>query len=104
MKLIENSCDGRYTSVDVRFTKKCDNNCSFCIEKTGVDSFGNTNVEKLIKSTIDTGIKDVLVLGGEPFLFPEKLHRYILGIREYVKTIYVTTSLPYTFIKKIRYM
>lgn len=38
MKLIQNSCDGAFSSLDVRFTKRCDNNCEFCIEKLGIDS------------------------------------------------------------------
>jgi len=100
MNLIrKNSCDGKYTSLDVRFTKKCDNDCSFCIEKAGLDSLGKTNVNKLIKSTIDSEIKDVLILGGEPFLYVDDLLKYVNGIRKYVDDIYITTALPNTFIK-----
>jgi len=95
----KNSCDGKYTSLDVRFTKKCDNDCSFCIEKAGLDSLGKTDVEKLIKSTLDSGIDDILILGGEPFLYVEDLLTYVKSIREHVKDIYITTALPNTFIK-----
>jgi len=95
----KNSCDGKYTSLDVRFTKKCDNNCSFCIEKSGLDSLGKTNVDKLIESTLKSGIDDVLILGGEPFLYVHDLLKYIKGIRKHVKDIYITTALPNTFIK-----
>jgi len=94
-----NSCDGKYTSLDVRFTKKCDNDCSFCIEKDGLSSLGKTNVNKLIESTINSGIKDILILGGEPFLYIDDLLKYVKGIREYVDDIYITTALPNTFIK-----
>lgn len=100
-KLKVNSCDGIYNnSIDVRFTKACDNNCSFCIEKTGLESLGKTNVNKLIESTIKL-IKEekkntILILGGEPFLQPEKLLLYIKGIREQAEFIYITTSLPKT--------
>lgn len=97
MKLTINSCDGAYDSLDVRFTKKCDNNCPFCIEKTGVDSFGETNIAELVKSTLQSGIKEILILGGEPFLFINKLAGYIQLIRPHVDKIYVTTSLPNTF-------
>ncbi|HPR92141.1 MAG TPA: radical SAM protein [Candidatus Dojkabacteria bacterium] len=91
-----NSCDGIYDSLDVRFTKACDNNCPFCIEHDGLSSFGETNVPALIESTLSSGIKNVLILGGEPFLNPEKLRDYIIGIRPHVSTIYITTSLPKT--------
>lgn len=92
-----NSCDGAYNSVDIRFCKSCDNNCSFCIEKNGLKSFGKPNVQELIKSTLETGINDVLILGGEPFLYPKELLEYVKGIRKHVDTIYITTSLPNKF-------
>jgi len=84
MKINKNSCDDIYTSLDVRFTKKCDNNCSFCIEKEGLSSLGKTNVDELITSTKNSGIKDILILGGEPFLYPNDLYNYVIGIREFV--------------------
>lgn len=84
-----NSCDGIYSSLDVRFTKKCDNNCGFCIEKNGIGSLKNASVETLVRSTIDSGIKDVLILGGEPFLDIKKLHDYVMGIRPFVYSIYI---------------
>lgn len=89
-----NSCDGIYDSLDVRLTKACDNRCEFCIEREGLESLGNTKVDKLIASTIKSGKKDILILGGEPLLNPQIALEYIKGIREYVETIYLTTSLP----------
>jgi molybdenum cofactor biosynthesis enzyme MoaA len=97
MKLC-NSCDGIYSSLDVRFTKACDNNCEFCIEKTGIDTLGKTSVNKMISATIKSGIKNILILGGEPFLDASKLLEYIMGIEKYADEIYITTSLPNTFI------
>ncbi len=95
----KNSCDGIYSSLDIRFTKVCDNNCSFCIEKDGIDSLGQTNVQAMIDSTLKSGLKDILILGGEPFLQPKKLLEYVLGIRMFVDKIYITTSLPSTIAK-----
>lgn len=92
-----NSCDGKYAnSLDVRFTKACDNNCSFCIEKDGIDSLGETDVEKMIESTISSNEKTVLILGGEPFLKVAQLKQYVAGIRPFVEEIYITTSIPKT--------
>lgn len=96
IKLVCNSCDGAYDSLDIRFTKKCDNNCAFCIEKQGLPGF-ETNVDALVKSTIDSGIKNILILGGEPFLEPSKLLEYVSRIRDYADKIYITTALPNTF-------
>jgi molybdenum cofactor biosynthesis enzyme MoaA len=98
-----NSCDKIYDSLDVRFTKNCDNNCDFCIEKKGIDAF-NQNVNEMIDSTIKSGIKNVLIVGGEPFLYPEKLFKYISAIRGHVNSIYLTTSLPKTVFIKDEYV
>jgi pyruvate-formate lyase-activating enzyme len=95
MKLKCNSCDGLYSdSLDVRFTKACDNACGFCIERKGLGSLGPTNVDAMIKSTISSGKSTILILGGEPFLQIDKLHAYVNAIRPHVKSIYITTSLP----------
>lgn len=91
-----NSCDGCYSSADVRFTKSCDNNCAFCIEKTGIDSLGKTDETKIAKSIIASGIRDVLILGGEPFVLVKKLANLVILIRPHVDRIYITTSLPRT--------
>ena len=89
-----NSCDGLYhDSLDVRFTKACDNRCPFCIERNGIDEKG-TNVEKMIESTIKSPKKDILILGGEPLLMLDKVYEYVKGIRSHVRNIYITTSLP----------
>lgn len=91
-----NACDGAYSSIDIRFNKACDNDCSFCIEKEGLDGLGKTDVPKLIETTINSKIDNVLILGGEPFLSIKNLKAYVLGIRPFVKTIFITTSIPKT--------
>ena len=94
---MNNSCDRAFDSLDVRFTKACDNNCEFCIEKTGIESLGETDVDAMVKAAMDSGIKNMLILGGEPFLMPEKLFAFVVRCRPYFETIYITTSLPNTF-------
>jgi organic radical activating enzyme len=92
-----NSCEGIYNnSLDVRFGKACDNNCAFCIEKSGIESLGDINVKALIESTINSDKKEILILGGEPMLDINKLHEYVMGIRPYKEKIFITTSLPKT--------
>lgn len=96
-----NSCDGYYKdSLDVRFTKMCDNNCPFCIEKGGITG-KSTNVPAMIEATKASGKSTVLILGGEPFLLLPELKKYIEGIYLFVKEIYITTSLPITIQENI---
>lgn len=94
---MKNSCDGFYKdSLDVRFTKACDNACPFCIEKCGIDSLGKTNVDEMVNKTLESGKKEILILGGEPLLFPNEVAKYITKIRPHVEKIFITTSVPKT--------
>lgn len=91
-----NSCEGLYPdSMDVRFSKSCDNRCLFCIERDGIHS-AKFNIDRMIISTLASGKKEILILGGEPFLFVDRLWRYVKGIRPSVDKIYITTALPET--------
>jgi pyruvate-formate lyase-activating enzyme len=90
-----NSCDGVYSdSLDVRFTRACDNACAFCIERAGIAGRGRTRVEAMIAATLAAGKGTILILGGEPFLFPDLLAEYVRGIAPTVRAIYLTTSIP----------
>jgi len=98
-----NSCDGVYDSVDVRFTKKCDNNCEFCIEKNGAPIKEEASILKMGNAILQYGAKNVLILGGEPLLDVERLSDLTSFIYGFVDNIYVTTSLPYTIVKEKAY-
>lgn len=92
-----NACDGAYDSLDVRFTKMCDNDCEFCIEKNGLPSLGEPNIDAMVDSALNSGIKSMLILGGEPFLYPDKLREFVSRCRPHFDTVYITTSLPNKF-------
>ena len=75
-----NPCAGAYGKcLDVKITNVCNGSCKFCIEKDGLQT-ENVPVEKLIESTNTlSDYKKVLILGGEPFLYPH-LAEYINGL------------------------
>lgn len=90
----KNSCDGVYRgSLDVRFTKACDNACAFCIERYGTPA-EKQNIAAMIAATIRARPKTVLILGGEPFLNPQALLSYVSGVRGYVPELIATTAIP----------
>jgi molybdenum cofactor biosynthesis enzyme MoaA len=96
-----NSCDGRYAdSLDVRFTRLCDNACPFCIEASGIPDRG-TDVPAMIAATLNAPHGTVLILGGEPLLMVDQVHEYVTAIRPHKHGIYVTTSLPRTLTRNI---
>lgn len=99
MKTVQNNCESASINLDVCFTKQCDNNCSFCIEKTHFSSLDKPNVINLIEYTISSKIKNIYIIGGESFLFPNELYNYINGIRKFVDIISISSSIPSTFHK-----
>lgn len=94
MKLKCNTCDGIFDTVDIRFTKKCDNDCSFCIEKKSSVEALETNIDAIFETFKKTGSKEVLILGGEPFLEIDKLFLLCKKLKQINTKIYITTSLP----------
>ena len=98
-----NSCDGRYSSIDVHFTGICDNQCKHCIDRiTCKDFTTKPNKEKIVKSILSVSdrVDDVLFLGGEPCLFLDELIYCIEEIRKKSNMkVYVTTAVPITCYK-----
>lgn len=88
---MNNPCNGFYGKcLDVKITNACNGKCGFCIEKYGYRP-GGVSVYRLIEAT--NALEDyqtVLILGGEPFLYPE-LDKYLEGIKD-KKEIYITTN------------
>lgn len=84
-----NSCvDCKNNGINIKITNKCNCDCSFCIEKGGLDT-EEKDVERLIDATNLLEYESVLVLGGEPLLYPH-LESYLAGIKN--KRIYLTTN------------
>jgi molybdenum cofactor biosynthesis enzyme MoaA len=89
-----NACDGVFNSIDVHFTSDCDNRCDFCIDKKSLN-ITDIDIGKMANKIKKYGRdKTIIILGGEPFLYPKKLYQFICMIKPYVKEIFVTTSLP----------
>ena len=87
-----NSCvNCNLNGINIKITNKCNGNCAFCVEKNGY-SPEEAPVEKLIEATntLYTS-KNILVLGGEPLLYPH-LEEYLKGINTGDRKIYLTTN------------
>lgn len=97
--LYKNCYDGIYKSIDVHFTNKCGNKCSFCIDKNAsVINNGIPDVSKMISTVIKNWERfdGIHVLGGDPLLFIDELYYFLseLKIRTKLK-LYITSSVPY---------
>lgn len=86
-----NSCAGGYGKcLDVKITNQCNARCAFCIERDGYCPTAG-DVSELIHATMDADADNILILGGEPLLYPD-LERYLQAIRPHKKKIYLTTN------------
>lgn len=84
-----NSCvDCKNNGVNIKLTNKCNCNCEFCIEKGGLIT-EEKSVQTLIDATNLLDYNNVLVLGGEPLMYPH-IEEYLAGIEN--KQIYLTTN------------
>ena len=69
----ENFCGGNYQDwVEVMLTEKCNGKCSWCIEKRGWHPKKHAQPYEIVNAILETGRKNVILLGGEPTLYPDK--------------------------------
>lgn len=101
----KNSCAGGYGNcLDVKITNACNGACEFCIEHGGYTP-DETDVKQLALQTIQSNADNVLILGGEPTIYPN-LKEYLSLIRPWKKKIYMTTNgsqfkSPFTLVRDI---
>lgn len=94
-----NCCDGIYKSFDVHFTSFCNNSCPYCIDKRTTYRSKNKFPDwKAMAETVlenKDRINDILILGGEPLLFPKELLAFVENVKSNSSLkIFITTSLP----------
>lgn len=98
--LKNNCCDGIYNSIDVHFTSACDNKCAHCIDMrfSGM-GVSKPDVKAIVQTIIEnqTGVDDVLFLGGEPCLYLDELLECVRELKEKTNLkLFVTTAMPKT--------
>jgi len=96
-----NNCDGGFFSkkgyLNIALTSKCPNSCIYCVaKKLRETEEENIDIEKIADTVLSFSkrFQCVVIEGGEPLLFPEKVKVLIDFIRPYIKEIYLFTSLP----------
>lgn len=88
-----NSCAGGYGNcLDVKITNICNSSCAFCIERGGYSPENQKGPVELALDTVSQAdFPTVLILGGEPLMYP-RLLQYLELIRPYKQKIYLTTN------------
>jgi len=86
-----NFCGGAFDNWrEVMLYEKCNGICSWCIERHGYHPREHVPVEILISLLRQDEATHVILLGGEPCLYPQ-LHQLVEGIAD-IKEVYLTTN------------
>lgn len=87
-----NFCGGNFQDwLEVYLEGRCNGKCSFCIDKNGFKPQHHAHWIELAESIIAQNKKNILLLGGEPTLYPD-LHALIIFLQQKGKNIYITTN------------
>jgi hypothetical protein len=90
----DNFCGGNFQDwLEVFLTEKCNGKCSWCIEKNGYHPPYRIDYPELIMTIIETGAKNVILLGGEPTLYDHTALRCIISVLKLRGiNVYITTN------------
>jgi pyruvate-formate lyase-activating enzyme len=90
---IKNYCGGNYQNwLEVYLTKYCNGQCSWCIARDSENPDEELSYKELAKIIVEMKEKkNVILLGGEPTLYPY-LPELIQLVREGGKNLYLTTN------------
>lgn len=87
-----NFCGGAFTDwLEVNLLELCNGNCSWCVEKNGYHPKYKANWKDICIQAIDTGKKNIILLGGEPTLY-KNLREVIEYLDCYDKNVWMTTN------------
>ena len=95
-----NICDNIFNDLEIHFTKACENNCPFCIDKlnAGIDESARPNVNAIFARVLSCNDKfdEIGIAGGEPCLYLDELLELCTLIKKYFpsKKLTLITSVP----------
>ena len=88
----ENFCGGAFQDwLEVNLIQKCNAKCSWCIEKVGFHPYHKASWETIADAAIKTGLKNIILLGGEPTLYKD-LKPLIQKLIKAKKKVWITTN------------
>lgn len=79
-------------SLCIHVGYKCNLNCSYCSSKNCVEVADSIGIEKVLSFLECYQVKRVVLSGGEPFLYPQKLQSWLPELKKKGLTIIVATN------------
>lgn len=87
-----NFCGGNFSGwLEVMLWDKCNGKCEWCVEKDGYHPDKHIPCEELAYKIIHTQKNSIILLGGEPTLYPQ-LKQLICLLATADKSVFVTTN------------
>lgn len=77
--------------LEVNLLSDCNGRCSWCINKNSFMPTKEVSINTICKAAIDSGKKNVILLGGEPTLH-KHLHKIIDILTSHNLNVYLTTN------------
>ena len=100
----QNYCGGNFQDwLEVMLLPECNGKCAWCIDKKGYHPSKKALPSQIISAILKTGSKNVILLGGEPTLYPH-LREIIEKLSKNNRNVYVTSNashLSESYIKKV---
>jgi len=86
-----NFCGGNFKDwLEVYLTSECNGCCPWCVDVGGIRVKDST-AEKITREAIFYGAKNIILLGGEPTLYPEL--KYVIDeLNSFNRNVYLTTN------------
>src|ERR1035437_3340731 len=73
-EIAETARQGRLLSMEIEFNLRCNFHCQYCYVDQNTAGMGNLSVEEsrdVILQAQDLGARKIIILGGEPMLYPQ---------------------------------
>ena len=87
-----NACSGRYDDwLEVNLLPECNGSCSWCIEHGGYHPSERASWQRIVEVAVETGKTNVILLGGEPTIYPD-LGNVVQGLHRAGRRVYLTTN------------
>lgn len=87
-----NFCGGNFQDwLEINLTSQCNGRCSWCVEKRGYKPAEHADWYTIASMAIKSGKGHIILLGGEPTLYPD-IARLIQELVKHDKKVYITTN------------
>lgn len=88
----KNFCGGNFRDwLEVNLIDKCNAKCTWCIERNGYHPKYHAPWHVIAQKAIDTGKKNIILLGGEPLLYKD-LSKLIVMLANNNRDVWITTN------------